>query len=1049
MMSGGDVIALSLLRHGGMVQLGLMPEVLVKLLKRFASRLLLLALLVSVPAGGQSAAKSSSTSFAAYTHQEWGRERQAPKQIYSVSQGKDGYLWLATGQGVYRFDGTRFELIPSPGGDDQGAPSAVLAARNGDIWVYFVGSRRFAIFRNGRLSMLAQSPVTHRVSIIREGPDGSIWVLSSAEDDPVHRFKGGRWTTYGRQNGIPSGNPFDMVVTADGAVWLTHARSVLRLSAGSELFKPFIRWDSSVARLAEDPAGRIWLSTDRGSYPITGVNGTGRYVQPRYPYATDRPQIRGYSMFDRDGNLWIATEYRGVQRVQKPDPHGAASKAAALSAVERFTDRDGLTSNITERVTQDVEGNVWVSTEKGLDRFRRASVVDVPQLNDPNVFGDQLLAARDGSIYIAEAERVYRVFPGGRPEQILAFRDRPGTLCEAPNGDLWITVFRKLLIWRSGRIVEQKPDLPTDTTVYDCAFDARGDYWISVARAGLYRLRGDLWERMFGATGSEFRPRSMTADSHGRLLIQWSYKALRYADASGGGALAIPFRLQDPQPVTLYVPPKSSSGADLYVGGPDGVARLVDGHWQHLGNDKVPGLRNVSGIVVAENGEHWFAGSSGIVRISGPEAQAAFEAPAARPKHQWFNEDSGLASMPHDHSRRSIVQGGDGRIWVATQSGAAWIDPAKLVRNNHAPKLWISNVKVGSRSYRDPTFIRLKAGESDVEIDFSILSLSNPDQTSAKYILEGQDSQWTFSGLRREAFYTNLPPGQYRFRIVAANEDGIANLEGASVTIEVVPTFVQSIWFPVTIALASVFVILLLLRLRSAQVAALMRNRLEQRLMERETIARDLHDTLLQGVQGFMFRIQAVANRLVAGSEERASLEQALDHADELVLEGRESIREIRSREGKGDLRRTLQDAVHDALLDDSIDVQFVEFGAARAIHPLALTEIRAIVCEALFNIGRHAHATEVELVASYGRRGLRLRVQDNGTGIPAEVLKSGERQGHFGLVGMRERAQVIGGTVAVRSIEGGGTLVILDVPGGVAYDGADRRGWMPFWPKF
>ncbi|MFB2560796.1 ATP-binding protein [Sphingobium sp. sgz301303] len=1011
--------------------------------------MLALALLIASPTGGRTPVWSPSAAFATYTHQKWGRERDAPKQVYSLAQGRDGYLWLATVQGLYRFDGARFEHIQPPRPSVEGHPSAVLVARNGDVWVNFAGSHRFAIYRNGVLKLLPPSPVTHRVSTMREGPDGAIWVLSDAEDDPLFRYRDGRWKRYGRRDGIPSGNPFDMVVDAAGAVWLTHASAILRLDVARDRFSPRQPWNATVARMAIDPVGRVWLSTDRGSYPITGEQGRGASPKTLFPYMTDRPQIRGFTIFDRDGNLWVATEYRGVQRVQRPSPRGASSRSEASAVVERFTEQNGLTSNVTERLLQDVEGNIWVGTEKGIDRFRRASVVAVPKLRDPHVFGDQLLAARDGSVFIAEASRIYRVTPGDDPKSVMVADQRPSTICEAPNRDVWVTLYRTVYVLRNGRLVGTRPNLPTDITVYDCAFDARGDYWISVARGGLYRLRGQRWERMFGTTGPDFRPRSMIADRHGRVLAQWSYRTLRYVASPDVGAMAVPFSIQDPQPVTLYTPPRGVGRVDLYVGGPDGVARLLGGRWQQLRKDRLPSLVNINGIVVTREGDHWIAGSAGIIKIPRAEAEAAFSKPAYRPRYELFNEDSGLSSLPHDHSRRSIVQGGDGRIWIATQSGVAWIDPTRLARNMHPPKLWVSGVRVGNRSYRDPKAIRLKAGESDIEIDFSVLSLSNPDRTEAMYMLEGQDDGWTSSGRRREAFYTNLVPGRYRFRVVGMNEDGIENRDGAWVDIEVVPTFVQSIWFPIVLAVAAVLILWFLLRLRSAQVAAQMRGRLEQRLMERETIARDLHDTLLQGVQGFMFRIQAIANRLAAGSEERRSLEEALDRADDLVMQGRDSVRDLRVSDMEGDLRRTLQDAVDDALLGDAIDIQIVELGSPREIHPLALAEIKAIVGEALFNIGRHAGAAEVELVASYGRRSLRLRVHDDGRGIPKAILDSGRREGHFGLVGMRERAQVIGGSVLVRSQAGEGTEVVLDVPAGVAYRKVNKPAgfFSRLWP--
>jgi signal transduction histidine kinase/ligand-binding sensor domain-containing protein len=1019
-----------------------------RLLRTLTLTLLSLALLVPTP--GDAAGEPTSSAFAAYTHQKWGRERDAPKQVYSVGQGRDGYLWLATAQGLYRFDGVRFERIAPPDAAAQGPPSAVLVTQNGNVWASFSESHRFAIYRAGHLTMLPPAPVTHRVSIMREGPDGSIWVLTDAEDDPLLRYKDGRWAVYGKAQGIPSGNPFDMVVTDDGVVWLTHADAILRLDRTRNHFAVFASRDATIARLSIDPQGRIWLSDRLGSQAITGERGLGVPPAPRVRYATDKPQIRGFTMFDKAGNFWMATEYRGVQRITRPAPRGAATPAEAVAAVERFTTQNGLTSNITQRPFQDVEGNIWVGTEKGIDRFRAASVVSEPRLDDPHVFGALLLAARDGTVYVAEARSIYRVMPGGRPVRILNAGILPSTMCEAPNGDVWITLDAQVMVVRNGRTVGRRPDVPTDVTLYDCAFDAKGDFWITAARGGLFRLHGDRWERMFGQTGPNFRPRSMISDPQGRILTQWSYRQLRYVTSPNRGVMAIPFTIQDPQPVTLYVPPVGVTNASLYVGGPQGVARLVRGKWQWLGKDRVPAVINVNGIVVTRDGDHWFSGSAGVIRISAKDVEEAFTTAGSHPRSELFNEDSGLTSMPHDHSRHAIVQGGDGRIWIATQAGTAWIDPSRLTRNPFPPKLSIRGVRVGNSSYRDPHHIRLKAGQSDVEIDFAVLSFSNPDRTVARYRMDGQDVGWISAGHRREAFYTNLPPGTYRFRIIAANEDGVENAEGASVVIEVVPTFVQSIWFLVVLAVSAVLIIWFLLRLRSAQVAAQMRNRLEQRLMERETIARDLHDTLLQGVQGFMFRVQAVANRLTPDSDERRTLEQTLDRADDLVSKGRESVRDLRVHDGEEDLLRTLQDAVDDALLGEEIDLQIVELGTPQKIHPLALKEIKAIVGEALFNVGRHAAAKEVELVASYGRRIFRLRVQDDGRGIPSEVLDSGRREGHFGLVGMRERASMIGGTLSVRGLKGEGTEVVLDVPSAVAYDRlVRRRSWLEkIWPR-
>ncbi|WP_164857258.1 sensor histidine kinase [Sphingomonas crocodyli] len=986
------------------------------------------------------AASTTPTIATAYTHQKWNRERGAPKQIFGIAQGKDGYLWLASGEGLYRFDGVRFDRIQPSGPAIHGAPSAVLATRNGDVWTNYDQSHRFAIYRGGRLTLAPPAPVTHRVVKMAEAPDGTIWVLNDGEDDPLLRLKDGRWTVYGSRQGIPVDNPFDLVIAQDGTLWLSHGLAVFRLPPGGTRFERYFSRDNSIARLAIDPAGRIWISETFGSYPITGPNGRGAPPPLRHAYQTDRPQIRGFSLFDRAGNLWMATEYRGVQRVAKPDPRGAPNPEAAAAAIESFTTREGLSSDVTERAFQDREGNVWIGTEKGLDKFRPATVTNEPGLNDPHVFGDQLLAARDGTVFILQSRTVYSVASNGNPTAFLTTRVKPTTVCEAPNGDIWIAVHTRISIWRNGRNIGSRPDIPTDITVYDCAFDAAGNYWISAARGGLFRLRGQHWERMFGETSPQFRPRSMIADAQGKILIQWNNRELRFVGDRPGPAILHPFRIDDPEPVSLYAPPAVLSRAHFYAGGPDGVARMIDGHWQIIRKDRLPQLIGVNGIIVTANGDHWFTASGGIIHLKKAEAERAFADPAYRPKAEIFDEDSGLKSLPHSRSRHAIVQGGDGRLWIATQAGSVWIDPDNVVRNPHPPKLAIGMVRTDSQLYRDPTHVRLPAGQGKVEIDFAVLSLSNPGRVSAEYRMEGQDDRWIDSEGRRQAFYTNLPPGQYRFRLRAANEDGVRSPDEASVLIEVPPTFFQSIWFLFILALVALGLLWALLRLRSAQVAAQTRTSLEQRLIERERIARDLHDTLLQGIQGLIFRIQAVADRMTPGGDDRRLLDTALDRADELVIRGRDSVRDLRMNGDGNDLRRVMQTAADGALLDEAIAVRFVEAGLPRPIHPLALSEIKFITGEALFNIGRHAGASAIEVATTYGRRMLRLRIHDNGRGIDADIIQKGGKDGHYGLLGMRERAEAIGGRLIVRSELGGGTEVIIEVPSKIAYERSSRR---------
>ena len=333
---------------------------------RKLSAILLCIALASLPCAASAAFERSVFQ---YTHQRWSEESDAPKPVFGFAQDRRGFLWIATGRGLFRFDGLRFENI---GGVDpvvHGPPSAVLVRRNGDVWTNFERSRRFAVYRGGRLQLLPTPPAPHRIAVMQETEDGTVWAMTERIGLPLLRFRRGQWTAFGTAAGAPLDNPFSMVVTRGGAVWLSFTQSVMRMAPGRDHLERIRSTPGALGRLSIDPEERLWLSERRGSYPISGPGARGAPPPLRHAYATDPGQIRGWPMFDRRGNLWIATYYDGLQRVAHPDPRGAASMAEASARVEHFTARDGLTSNATTQMFEDAEGNVWLASENGLDRF--------------------------------------------------------------------------------------------------------------------------------------------------------------------------------------------------------------------------------------------------------------------------------------------------------------------------------------------------------------------------------------------------------------------------------------------------------------------------------------------------------------------------------------------------------------------------------------------------------------------------------------------------------------------------------------------------------
>jgi len=980
-----------------------------------------------------------------YTHQRWSDESDPPRPVFAVAQDRHGYLWMATAAGLFRFDGVRFERV-STGIDliANGPPSAVLIRRNGEVWTNFERSGRFAVYRDGRLRFLRAPPAPHRVITMHETRDGTVWVLTERVGLPLMRYLDGRWTPFGTEAGAPLDNPYSMVVTLDGTVWVSFNDSVMRLAPhGHRLV--LVRHDHGAkGRLSLDPQERVWLTERQGTYPITGPGGRGVPPALRHPYATDGTDIRGWPAFDREGNLWIATYYHGLQRVAQPDPRGAASPVEARAAVEHFTTRDGLSSNATTQIFQDREGNVWAATENGLDKFWPATVHFVPELSQPAAFGDLLLAASDGSVYIGEASTVYRVRSGKPPEPILRTPKQPRTLCEAPDGAIWISLYKdkQVVIWRDGHVRRLAQKVPLSYTIYDCVFDASGDYWVTASFGGMARLHAGRWERMFGPTSDAFLPKSMITDERGRIILHWNNRTVSLLEGGKRSAAAIPVEGYAPDDATLYFAPPDT----VYVAGRSGLSRFRKGRLQTISARRIPLFSGLNGMVQTPAGDTWLAGPGGILRISTVALERAFDKPAQLPPIQVFGATDGLTSPPHSHSRHSIVQGGDGRLWIATQGGTVWLDPRHVTRSRMAPDVAVGAL-IADRVYRDPGIVNLPAGTSNIQIDFAVLSFSDPRKAHVRYRIEGQDEDWIDAGTRRQAFYTNLAPGTYRFRLIAANKNGIWNGRGATVEFVIPPSFVQSWWF---VALTGGLVLVLLwliYRLRMNHVARGIRSRLEERLGERERIARELHDTLLQSVQGLVLRFQSVANKMPPEEASTRKLEAALKRADEVMLEGRNRVQDLRAADRSSDLTDLLKERAEEAEFDPSIPIRIVAEGKSRLINPLISVELGRIVDEALLNAARHAQANSVDITVRFGSGHLAVEIRDDGVGIAREVLESGHKPGHFGLVGMRERAERIGGRLSVDSRRGMGSAVTIALSARLAFaDPAPTRRRLSSW---
>jgi signal transduction histidine kinase len=486
-------------------------------------------------------------------------------------------------------------------------------------------------------------------------------------------------------------------------------------------------------------------------------------------------------------------------------------------------------------------------------------------------------------------------------------------------------------------------------------------------------------------------------------------------------------------------------GAEIWIGGEFGLEFFDGSRFHAVDPSDGSALGGVSGIVAAPDDGLWFSENQGIRHI--PEAQLR-QLDSGKVEFETFGVLDGLtADLRGSLSSPSAVQTTDGRIWFATTKGVAWINPKRVVRNAVPPPVFIESVIADGRKYDISTFLKLPPRSANLQICYTATSLTIPERVRFRYLLEGQDKEWQDAGTRREAFYTNLNPGSYHFRVIACNNDGVWNEIGTVLHFDVLPAFYQTITFRLAALVAGVLLLVALYQLRLRQAAAGLSERLEERLAERERIGRDLHDTLLQGFQGLILRFHDAMMEIPEREPARQLMETALDRADEVMAEGRDRVVSLHPSFDKyGDLAQSLARAGVEIANGSEVKISVSAEGHVQTLDPVALDEIYYIGREAIVNAFRHAQGQGIEVEVDYASWEFRLRVRDDGRGIDPKILEAG-RPGHIGLASMRERAERVGGRLDIISGPGAGTEIELRVPAAKAYRGILFESvWRRLW---
>jgi signal transduction histidine kinase/ligand-binding sensor domain-containing protein len=949
-------------------------------------------------------------------HTGWTQKDGAPTNVLFMTQAADGMMLFGAYDGLYRFDGVRFERVDSIDGNKLLSPNVTsLANFDGALWLtYQFGG--VSVFKNGKARHydtkdgLPPGVIRH----VDLSPKGVMWASSPYG---MYWLDGARWRHAGAGQGLPDGGTQAFNFLADGSVITYVGDGMYRSAPGEPKFRQVLTMPG-IEGGDDRPDGSIWLYSQKSG--ITAYNpDTGALSKVTLPGG-----VYSYKS-DKRGGFWLNTgaSIQLLDRDMKP--------------VRSYTRAQGFTADTFGNAFDDREGNLWFTTSLGVDRLRETKLTTVAL---PPMYDSPLVTpGADGQIWITGDYRSegFGIARDGARTQT-GIKNAMSTLSE-PGGAIWFGTEQQLLR-RDGK-ARQSWDFPAELKgrrVQAMARGADGVLWLSMLGKGAYTFRDGAWLQRGGVEElGKDTPIWLFADNKGaiwfgytksRIAVLDHGKLTRYASAEGldiGNVLAI-----------------HSRAGRIWAGGESGLAYLEGGRFVSLLRRDGTGFKGVSGIVETAVGDLWLHHVDGITRIPASQIRLAVERHGRVDALEEFNHLDGLEGLPAQISPLpSLREAPDGRIWYATGASVGWIDPAHILKNTQAPDVLIESIATDDKTY-PPTERTLPESTRALHIQFTATALSMPERAQFRYRLSGVDADWRNPGLAREAFYTNLSPGEYKFEVIAANEDGVWNDKGASIEFRIPPTFMQTVAFKVICGLLALAVLYLLYLWRVRALTARMQERMDERLDERERIARALHDTFLQSLQGLILRVDGIRARVPDDGESRQMVEKILDDADQLVAEGRSEVLGLRTGGGAADALQQVFAKVADSMKDQSPSVFALRAsGTARLLRADIQDEVVYIGREAVLNAFRHARAGAIDMDIVYGDRAFSITVRDDGAGMPHEPAAPSAGHRHFGIAGMRERARRIGAELTIES-GAGGTTVRIVVPARQAYHRPARTGW-------
>jgi signal transduction histidine kinase/ligand-binding sensor domain-containing protein len=948
-----------------------------------------------------------------YLHTNWTQEQGADLPgVQAIVQTAEGYLWLGTTNGLIRFDGIRFvHWTPLHGQELPSTDIRLLAAsRSRGLWIG--SSKSVSRLENGQLtaypavdSWLHGTPIS-----MFEDRLGRLWILGQgAEGRSVGAIlPTGQFEIYDRTAGLPGQKVQTILEDSKHVLWLGTTGGLCRWSPGAPAACSLAALN--IFSLTEEANGDFLIGDNASGSTLELSGGVLRPVFSRLGNAS---VIARSGLRDHDGNVWIGTVGQGLLRLN----HGR---------LERFTRRDGLSSDTISAVAEDREGDLWIATARGIDRIRDPKVSHLNSLG--GLSGDLVTAVqpgRGGGVWVGTSGGLNFV----KGPQIVPFLMESGltnttitALYQDIKGTLWVATSGGLF-YRSGNRFVPLRDTVGKSLIGVFAITGRddGDLAVLDSGKGLFTIRSAAAHSLALPELPPRRAYQIQFDTSGRLWVGYYDGGVAMVDGASVHLYTKADGLVDGSVRAI----QTDAAGDVWVGGASGLSRFHNGSWDTWTRSN--GLPEGGVNAIVEDVPHrslWLATPGGLLCVSIAALNGSLAA-AGPLKFVLYGANEGLRMYSNGRTANPTMTVSEGKIWLCTLDGVTIVDPARVQSNPLPPPVVIEQMSV------DGAALDLASSGSAVfrgrqlQIAYTALSLPVPERIRFRYKLEGLDRDWTEAEGRRTVTYVDLPHGHYWFHVTACNNDGVWNTEGAVLPFFIKPYYYQTWWFLVLCAGVMASLAFGAHRIRVRRVVY----RLQLIGEERARLTRELHDSLLQGFAGVVYQLESVARQFdTAPAASKQRLEKAIDQADRSLQEARRTISSMRLPALENHTLPQALTAVASQLTEDAPASFHLEVkGRVQQLPYDHQANLYLIGREAITNAVNHARATRITALLVYSDREVRLTVQDDGAGFDPEVGAS--KKDHWGMRGMRERAATMGAVLRLDSAVGRGTVVEVVVP--------------------